>query len=69
MLFNWILTAIVDVPEDTLLPTEPTNIFVYVTNLFWQSLKLLITDIIFGVGDTKFQLWSFYGVSYCLLSW
>ncbi len=47
MLFNWIITAIVDVPEDTLQPTEPTNICVYVTNLFWQFLKLLITDIIY----------------------
>ncbi len=32
-------------PEDTLQLTEPTNIFVNVTNLFGQSLKLLITDI------------------------
>ncbi len=70
-MFNQIITAIVEVPEDTLQLTEPTNIFDYVTNLFWQSLKPLITDInIFGVGDTiTFRLWSFCGVSYCLLSW
>ncbi len=40
-MLNWIITAIVDVSEDTLQLTEPTNIFVYVTNLFWQSLKLI----------------------------
>ncbi len=43
-MFNWIIIA-VDVSEDTLQLTKPTNIFDYVTNWFWQSLKLLITDI------------------------
>ncbi len=44
-MFNYYSYSFVDVPEDTLQITEPTNIFVYVPNLFWQSLKLLLTDI------------------------